>query len=201
MLASEDIEECRDGTEYKYKYINYSFLPPSNPSIPKKFSIQSALLHEFIHCALKESSSPNLSNPVYGRYRDEATIEDIMLKIYPANNQGANFYEYTYNSNIHEYLFGGDIIPGTTIVGPGPFKFKYKDSIGLLRIFNPPNDLKYSKYVNDPKFSYLNPGPRPFRRIPGYPVFTDESWCDDATDNKMERYVIPYKTCCGGWKR
>ncbi len=59
------------------------------------FLLASTIFHELVHIALRDSSIENLSGPK-GRWKDEATVEDIMEKIFAKASGGSIKYEYQY---------------------------------------------------------------------------------------------------------
>lgn len=123
-----------------------------------KFSLASAMLHELIHIALKASG---------GRYDDEATVEDIMLKIFPSSNNGFNAYEYQFEYDLF-YLQEQSV---------NQFRFK---SGGISRIFNPQDDLLYDTGGHT---------------LGGNYTYKDGTLADDARCEPMKNYIIPKKCC------
>lgn len=111
-----------------------------------------------IHIALKDSG---------GRYKDEATVEDIMLKIFPSNNGGFNAFEYQFDWNLY-YL-----------QEENKNEFKFKDN-GLDRRFNPFDYLKYEAGGHT---------------LGGNYTIKDNTYADDTRCEAMKKYIIPRKCC------
>jgi len=149
-------------------------------------------LHELIHIALRQSNNPILNNETNGRYGDEATVEDIMLKIFPRETGGFNAYEYTYFANIWNEVISRTIPRVSIALKNFLGNFQYKDG-GLFRKFNPPYDESYlTKYFA-------------VRNQIGTHIIHGNNYCDREADGwvaddcrylPLQRYVIPYKTCC-----
>ena len=127
----------------------------------------------------------NLS--VKTRYKDEATIEDVMLKIFP-HGAGFNAYELSYFGQLMSYKKGNG----------KAFLFKEDKK---SRIFNPPfygnyKNLFYKK-INR-KVNIITKGITIQTKNPVTVTVQDESNTDDCRDESLKKYIIPYFICCGG---
>lgn len=132
--------------------------PPWQRDGTPRFSIESSMLHELIHIALKGSG---------GRYQDEATVEDIMLKIFPSSNGGFNAFEYQFDFNLYYLQEENNNIFG--------FKANSVD-----RRFNPFDYLRYEVGGHTLSNNY---------------TYTDDTYADDARCEAIMRYIIPNKCC------
>ena len=161
--------------EYKMVIMNHelswgkehgmSIVPIWRDESDNKYSIKSALFHELVHIALKDAG--------IDRWMDEATVEDIMLQLYPRGSTGFNLYEMVYDKGLVEN------------------KFKYYKDGG--RQFNPRIEFKMGS--ENVKLYYY---PSKEVGIKRDGVKVEGLSCDDATtSHPYKKFMIPYAKCCG----
>lgn len=140
-------------------------------------SIPATIFHELVHMALKNS------NTISSRWNDDATVEDVTLKIF--SNSKATYQE-AYDFFLWEYLEKKK----------NPV-FKYNSDSGHERSYNPPviNGLVYDE-IKD-KVEVITQGKN---RITGKTInlgSRDKSKdCQDAICKPMKDYIIPYLCKC-----
>jgi len=155
-------------------------------------SFQSLLAHEVIHNALRQETTDTYWHDLdKGRWGDEATVEDIQLKLFPSTSSTLknNFYEgkfhfamWWYNYNRFFKLSKNDST-----------KFFDYYSQDIQRRFNPVYiagqcELKYKKEKN---INVLT-------TIKGIKYnYKDGTLCDDCRCEELKDYVVPYFKCCG----
>ena len=131
----KNYKATKDGCSYEtvIRDLDYkegkTLAPPWQPSSIKTYSIAGAIFHELVHIALNCYGNSNVKT----RYKDEATVNEVMLKIFP-HGTGFNVYEMSYFLQLMNYKNGRE--------KDKAFKFK-EDKIS--RIFNPPY---YGVYKN-----------------------------------------------------
>ncbi len=124
----------------------------------KTYSFASAIFHEIVHIALKDA---NMS-----RYGDDATIEDIVLKVFPRGT-GFNLYEMQYNESLWKK------------------KFQYYGNSDN-RKFNPPYELRYSR---TPEIGLIVWNGRKYQEK----ILCDDA---EIAYDPVPPWVIPYWKCC-----
>lgn len=100
----KNYKATKDGCSYetvihdlKYK-LGRTLAPPWQPSSIKTYSIAGAIFHELVHIALNCYGNSNVKT----RYKDEATVNEVMLKIFP-HGTGFNVYEMSYFRQLMDY--------------------------------------------------------------------------------------------------
>mgnify|MGYP001075226086 CR=1 FL=1 len=172
-----------------YKALVYDINPPKSlepgwvyTGQKPQFSMASAIFHELTHISLNCYGNSNTKS----RYRDEATIEEIMLKLYP-HGIGINAYEYLYYWQLYWYRFG--LKTKFENMDRSKAIFQFKDDV-ISRKFNPPDTLKYNRIENEIDYYTLGKYIDKDKNI--------EWFSDDCRDVAMKKYVIPYFICCNG---
>jgi hypothetical protein len=161
-------------------------------------SFEGLLSHEVIHNALRQETTESYWNGATdGRWGDDATVEDIQLKLFPRTSSeteapGLNSYESTFHFAAWWYRVSKDAnLPSNEWTRffeyyPGHVQRKYNPAYIKGRC-----ELKYKS----------GSGIRIIRRIKGHNYrVADETLCDDCRCEELERYVAPYFDCCGQGK-
>lgn len=131
----------------------------------KKINIYSVIFHEFTHIALFGSTDKNVKS----RFCDEATIEDITMKIF--STKCANYYVYRYNT----FCYFIKKYKSETIYKEMIKIVINEDGVYFGRNFNPPDNKTYERGVT----------------VNGICAVIEKSYADDCRDSEMRIYVIP----------
>jgi hypothetical protein len=151
-----------------------------------KNPIPGLIFHELVHMALEYSTT------ISSRAEDEATVEDIQLKIF---SNAMPIYEGKYFDYLWKYLKKSKSGAFKYFNVPNGEHWKRRD-------FNPPfnpsqeNDLLYKKV--DKKIDIILKGKVLFGHgdIVNLSANVDGSNTDDVKCDPMKKYCIPYKICC-----
>jgi hypothetical protein len=151
-----------------------------------KNPIPGLIFHELVHMALEYSTT------ISSRDGDEATVEDIQLKIF---SNAMPIYEGKYFDYLWKYLKKSRSGAFKYFNVPNGEHWKRRD-------FNPPfnpsqeNDLLYKKV--DKKIDIILKGKVLFGHgdIVNLSANVDGSNTDDVKCDPMKKYCIPYKICC-----
>ena len=161
-------------------------------------SFEGVLAHEVIHNALRqETTEPYWKGATDGRWGDEATVEDIQLKLFPGTSSGTeapglNSYESKFHFAAWFYRINKDA--NNRRLNWTEFFTYYPGD--LQRKYNP----VYIKGSCELKYK-SGSGIRTIRRIKGHNYrVADETLCDDCRCEELKRYVAPYFECCSQGK-
>jgi hypothetical protein len=161
-----------------------------------KYLLSSTIFHEITHMALHAIKGQNNITDLWFRASDEATVEDIMIMVFPSGTSeiagGYNIYEYEYYDLLFDKKIKGksdDYI----------IQKYYKDLNKECREFNPPMimpridgniTLKYSK--RNSRGIKLNYYGKKYDKLPK----ASDRFCNDAKNEALKRYLIPFDCDC-----
>jgi len=161
----------------------------------KDSKIGSEILHELTHNALHHFGNRGQKRDRWG---DEATVDDIVAKIY-RRADSLNYYEYSYYYQLFYYraykvLGREEYVKRRYLLRDARFDYYVTDKFNERR-YNPPSILIYG---------FLNPMNRYYTNAYavvdeiGYYEFNykDDTFADDVRDEELKNYVIPYRICC-----
>lgn len=134
---------------------------------PKTGSLNSVIFHELTHMALFLSNNKE----VQSRYADEATVEDITMKIY--TKDCTNCYETAYQILLYSL---NELNKGELISRVWGMEYDMDtNNFCYIRRFNPPKNIKYE--IGN--------------TFGGILFWADGSWADDCRDENMKPYIFP----------
>jgi hypothetical protein len=164
-------------SEFDIENTEFSFLKEwQKQAETGKNTLAGIIFHEMVHIALEVMAQSN-------RHGDEATVEDMQLKIFP---NAIPLYKNFYDEYLWKYINKGEKLV-----------FEYFDGDWKRRVFNPP-DIKGLIYqaikdeinIIDKGISYSNKN-----KIVNV-THQEETDCQDARCEPMKDYIIPYFCKC-----